>query len=107
MTNDICLRPHISRREMLRRTSTGFGMLALAGLMADKAYAGPATQIASTAVKPPHFAPKVKNVIFCYMSGGVSHIDSFDPKPRLRKEAGQPMPFKTERTMFNKVRTKK
>ena len=101
MTNNIHLRPHISRREMLRRTSTGFGMLALAGLMADKAYAGPATEIASTAVKPPHFTPKVKNVIFCYMSGGVSHIDSFDPKPRLRKEAGQPMPFKTERTMFN------
>ena len=35
------------------------------------------------------------------MSGGVSHIDSFDPKPRLAKEAGQPMPFPTERTMFN------
>ncbi len=96
------LRP-FTRREMLRRTSTGFGMLALAALMADDAYAGPAkSKIANPfAPKPPHHPPKVKNVIFCYMSGGVSHIDSFDPKPRLAKEAGQPMPFPTERTMFN------
>ena len=43
----------------------------------------------------------MKNVIFCYMSGGVSHIDSFDPKPRLNKEAGQPMPVPIDRTMFN------
>ncbi len=81
-----------SRREMLRRASTGFGMLAFAGLSADKAFG---------AIANPHFEPKVKNVIFCYMSGGMSHLDTFDPKPRLAKEAGQPMPFKTERTMFN------
>jgi hypothetical protein len=78
---------------MLRRTSTGFGMLALAGLMADEAYADSPSST--------HHPPKVKNVIFCYMSGGVSHVDSFDPKPRLAKEAGEPMPFPTERTMFN------
>jgi len=77
-----------SRREMLQTTSAGFGMLALNGLMADAARAG----------NPP---ARAKNVIFCYLSGGLSHIDSFDPKPRLAKEAGQPMPFKTERTMFN------
>jgi hypothetical protein len=66
----------------------GFGALAWQGL-------------ASGAARKPHFAPRAKNVIFCYMSGGVSHIDSFDPKPRLTKEAGQPMPFPIERTMFN------
>jgi len=67
----------------------GFGSLALAG-------------VAAGAKSPqPHFAPKVKSVIFCYMSGGVSHVDSFDPKPRLQKEAGQPMPMPVERTMFN------
>ncbi len=92
-----------TRREMLRHTSTGFGFLALSALMSDPAYAGLAQSAGDgpLAAKTPHFAPKVKNVIFCYMSGGLSHIDSFDPKPRLAAEAGQPMPFQTERTMFN------
>ncbi len=75
----------VSRRDILRRASLGFGALAFNGLYAREL----------------DFVPRAKNVIFCYMSGGVSHIDSFDPKPRLAKEAGQPMPFKTERTMFN------
>ncbi len=88
----------LSRRDLLRTTSTGFGMLALAGLMADPAYAEQPTDLKPQA---PHFEPKVKSVIFCYMSGGMSHIDTFDPKPRLAKEAGQPMPFETARTMFN------
>lgn len=79
-----------SRRDMLARVSNGFGLMALAGLMGRQAQAA-----------KPHFAPKVKHVIFAFMSGGVSHIDSFDPKPRLEKEAGQPMPFPVERTMFN------
>lgn len=79
-----------SRREMLARVSNGFGMMALAGLMGREAQAA-----------KPHFTPKVKHVIFAYMSGGVSHIDSFDPKPRLDQEAGKPMPFPIERTMFN------
>jgi hypothetical protein len=56
---------------------------------------------APIAMPAPHFPPRAKNVIFCYMSGGVSHIDSFDPKPALQKLAGQPMPGKVERTMFN------
>ncbi|MBM3773610.1 MAG: DUF1501 domain-containing protein [Acidobacteria bacterium] len=81
----------VSRREILAHASNGFGLMALAGLMAREGRAAPA----------PHFQPRVKNVIFCYMSGGVSHIDSFDPKPRLAKEAGQPMPVPIDRTMFN------
>ncbi len=98
-------RPFLTRREMLRQTSTGFGWLALSALMADTAYAGLPQVVGDgpLASKDPDFAPKVKNVIFCYMSGGVSHIDSFDPKPRLAKEAGEPMPFETERTMQNQV----
>ena len=95
--------PGFSRREMLRRTSTGFGMLALSALMADPAYAGlvPDRRENPLAPKPSHHQPRVRNVIFCYLSGGLSHVDSFDPKPRLDKEAGDPMPFRTERTMFN------
>jgi hypothetical protein len=84
----------ITRREMLQRCSTGFGMLALAGLM-------PQNLLGALRRPAPDFKPRAKNVIFCYMSGGVSHIDSFDPKPMLKKLAGQAMPVKVERTMFD------
>jgi hypothetical protein len=84
----------MTRRQALAHGSTGFGLTALAGLLGDRAYGASATP-------GPHFVPRAKSVIFCYMSGGVSHIDSFDPKPRLAREAGQPMPMKVERTMFN------
>ncbi|MEZ6053662.1 MAG: DUF1501 domain-containing protein [Planctomycetaceae bacterium] len=84
----------LSRRAMLSQCSTGFGMLALSGLMSDRAYA-------DASLPEPHFDPRAKNVILCYMSGGVSHLDTFDPKPRLAKEHGQPMPVKVERTQFN------
>lgn len=76
----------ISRRAALAKASSGFGLLALSGLMRG-------------ATPPP--AAKAKNVILCYMSGGVSHVDSFDPKPKLKELAGQPMPVKVERTQFN------
>lgn len=76
---------------MLAQCSTGFGALALAGLCGKS--------FASTL--PPHAMPRAKHLIFCYMSGGVSHIDSFDPKPRLAAEHGKPMPMKVERTQFN------
>ncbi len=91
----------ISRRRMLQRVSNGFGSVALAGLMADRAYATPAGLPAGAALSNPHHEPKAKHVIFCYMSGGVSHVDSFDPKPRLQKDHGKPMPVKVERTQFN------
>ncbi len=87
----------LSRRALLSRASTGFGMVALAGLLnessaADKAI-GKQRTLASNA--------KAKNVIFCYMSGGVSHVDSFDHKPRLAELAGKPMPLPVARTQFN------
>lgn len=85
-----------TRREMLRSASTGFGMLAATALLAEDARSAEPSRS-----RRPHYGAKAKNVIFCYMSGGMSHVDTFDPKPRLAKEAGDPMPFKTERTMFN------
>ena len=85
----------LNRREMLRRCSTGFGYLALAGLLTSE-------NRGAVRAPAPHFKPRAKNVIFLYMSGGVSHLDSFDPKPLLAKLAGQPMPTKVERTQFNK-----
>ncbi len=91
---------YISRRQMLARSSTGFGALALAGLLADPNYGAPQLLPAAAPKKTHHFA-QAKHVIFCFMSGGVSHVDSFDPKPRLKRDHGKPMPVKVERTQFN------
>ena len=89
-----------SRRRMLQSCSTGFGAIALAGLMADATHA--ATELpAGAALRKTHHPAKAKHVIFLFMSGGVSHVDSFDPKPRLQRDHGKPMPVKIERTMFN------
>ena len=73
----------MTRREMLKAATAGFGTLALSALMADEAYAG---------VRPiaaPHFRPRAKAVIFCFMDGGVGHTDSFDPKPKLAEFNGK------------------
>src|SRR5437762_3131314 len=88
-TND---RPHgcpgreaapLTRRELLGRSANGFGLLALSALLSDEA----------GAAAPPrqgHFRARARNVIFCFMDGGVSHVDSFDPKPKLAELDGRP-----------------
>lgn len=78
--------PPLSRREMLSASANGFGMLALSGLFGQTAR-GASSNAADA--PGPHFAPRAKNVIFCFMDGGVSHVDSFDPKPALEKIDGQ------------------
>lgn len=89
--NSNCLCPGrlaapLSRRAMLAASANGFGALALAGLLADEARASNH----ATASTQPHFAPRAKSVIFLFMDGGVSHVDSFDPKPKLDELDGQP-----------------
>ncbi|MDA7921318.1 DUF1501 domain-containing protein [Verrucomicrobiales bacterium] len=79
-----------SRRQFFESTSAGFGAMALSSMLHRDLFAA-----------DPKATPKAKNVILCYMSGGVSQVDSFDPKPRLNKEHGKPMPMKVERTQFN------
>lgn len=93
------MNPNVSRRQILSRASTGFGMVALSGLLGSEQARASLSAFSKT--PQPHFQPKAKNVIFCYMSGGVSQVDSFDPKPKLRELHGQPMPVKVERTQFN------
>jgi hypothetical protein len=88
----------ISRRDALRRAGCGFGMLALADLLAA---AEPDRAVRPFAERASHHAPRAKRVIFLYMPGGPSQVDLFDPKPRLLSENGQPLPFekpKLERT---------
>lgn len=82
----------ISRREMLRRSSAGFGSLALAALLGSD---GQAAQ--QKMVQQPHFTPKAKRVIFLFMHGGPSHMDTFDYKPQLQKDSGKPLPFNKPR----------
>ncbi|MBT5927163.1 MAG: DUF1501 domain-containing protein [Verrucomicrobia bacterium] len=88
------MNPPLSRRTMLAKCSSGFGLMALHGLNSLE------TKAENTRPFPQHQG-KAKNVILCYMSGGFSHIDTFDPKPRLKALAGKPMPVNVERTQFN------
>src|SRR5216683_4932644 len=94
--------PAVTRRQMLQSFANGFGMLGLAALLHDQARAAPADAAPNPlAVRPPMYAAKAKRVIFLFMSGGPSHVDTFDPKPRLAQDNGKPLPFekpKLERT---------
>ncbi len=89
----------LTRRNMLRQATGGFGALALQALLADRAFG------ANGVLKKLHHAPKVRSVIFLYMDGGPSQHDSFDPKPRLVAEAGQPIKMKVPATQFNNIGT--
>ncbi|MEK0447592.1 MAG: hypothetical protein RLZZ399_2913, partial [Verrucomicrobiota bacterium] len=91
----------LSRREMLGRCATGFGSLALTSLLAQNAPAATAPKASPLAPKPTHFPARIRNVIFLYMDGGPSQVDTFDPKPRLRAEDGKPFAMKKEATQFN------
>ncbi len=89
-----------SRRDFLFQSGGGISGLALACLLNQAGLLGAETESACNAKaqgynpyapKKPHFAPRAKNVISLFMSGGVSHLDTFDPKPALVKYAGEPL----------------
>jgi len=81
-----------SRRDLLSRAGQGFGGLALAHLLQETAAASEASSGAKGLDGLPHFAAKAKRVIFLFMSGGFSHLESFDPKPLLTKRQGETIP---------------
>ena len=86
-----------SRRALLRRVACGFGSLSLAALCADETGRLAASESNNPlAPKQPHLTPRAKNVIFLFMHGGPSHVDTFDHKPRLDRDHGKPIPFKRE-----------
>ena len=87
-------RPAVSRREMLRQCANGFGGLALTALAQDKAFGATADALREARTHPlapraSHFPARAKNVIFLYMDGGPSQVDTFDYKPQLEKFNGQ------------------
>src|SRR6266705_1182626 len=73
----------LNRRQMLRQMCAGFGLIGLGGLI------GPPALLAASAQRQPHFAPRAKRVIFLFLNGGPSHLDTFDPKPALKRYEGQ------------------
>ncbi len=89
----VCRLPSaFSRREALRRAACGFGHVALLGLMTSPAHADAASSN-PLVPKQPHFPARAKRVLFLFMHGGVSHVDTFDPKPKLAEMNGQPLPI--------------
>jgi hypothetical protein len=74
-----------SRRAFLQTMSSGFGWLAFNGLLAERSFSSPVQLV------PPHHPGKAKRVVWFFMDGGLSHLDSFDYKPRLVSENGQPL----------------
>ena len=81
-----------SRREFLRRGGAGFGSIALSALLAEEASASAQTPANPLSPRPPHFVARAKRVIFLFMPGGPSQVDTFDPKPRLTRDHGRPSP---------------
>lgn len=79
----------ISRRELLRRCGCGFGYLALSSLLADTAHRAAAADTNPLIPKPPHHEGRAKRIIFLFMHGGPSQVDTFDPKPQLIRDNGK------------------
>ena len=100
--------PVYNRRQMLSLCKHGFGSLALFGLMPSFACSSHSAEVAGQINKIlPNFRPRAKNIIFLYMDGGISQVDSFDPKPRLIAENGQDpyRKFKVDATQFDNIGT--
>jgi hypothetical protein len=92
----------LSRREVLCRIGGGFGALALTSVFTEAGLlrASPSAPAANPlAPRTPHFAPRARRLIFLFMNGGPSHVDTFDPKPALARHAGQPLPERMQMGM--------
>jgi hypothetical protein len=93
---------------LLRNTAAGFGNVALMAMLGDFATGSRslASEQAATksdsplAAKVPHLPARAKRIIFLFMKGGPSHVDTFDPKPMLDRDHGKPPPFPLPRVTF-------
>lgn len=109
----------LSRRDLLARSANGFGLLALAGMLAEQSSPPPSARAAEPAGTPdpaaelrslaardplaprkPHHPARAKRVLFLFMHGGPSQVDTFDPKPLLARDNGKPFPGKRPRVTF-------
>ena len=85
---------------MLQRGAAGFSWLAFSSLLAAESKAAAAESRDPLAPREPHFPARAKRVIFLFMKGGPSHVDTFDPKPLLTRDDGKPLPFDKPRVQF-------
>ena len=96
----------ISRRQALQHSAVGFGSLALTALLQAQSGgqppSGDSQAIRPLAARAGHFAPRAKRIVFLFMKGGPSHVDTFDPKPALDRADGQPPPFELPTVTFAK-----
>jgi len=89
----------LNRRQFLTRTGMGFGALGLGALFGPQAQAATDEPgVTPMAPRMPHFAPRAKRMIHIFMNGGMSHVDTFDPKPALNKYDGKELPIDHLRT---------
>ena len=104
---DFLPRRQLSRREILRRSSAGFGGMALAALLGEEAGAAIGDTSLSRsnplAPKAPHFPARAKRIIFLFMHGGPSQVDTFDYKPLLQRDHGKPLPFKRPKVVSSET----
>jgi hypothetical protein len=91
----------LSRREWLKSSGAGFAALALEALLAEESRANEAAD--PLAPRPAHFEPRARRVIFLFMHGGPSHIDTFDYKPFLSRDDGRPLPFAKPRVVSSET----
>jgi len=89
----------LSRRALLKQSAVGFGSLALASMLGGETPLAAASND-PLAPKQPHFPARAKRIIFLFMKGGPSHVDTFEPKPQLDKDDGKPLPFDKPRVQF-------
>src|SRR5687767_1284833 len=99
MRNSIMRTPIASRRELLKRAGSGAGLLGLAALLGDEGLMLPSARAATSdasvnplAPKAPHFPGKARSVIWLFINGGPSHVDTWDYKPELEKNDGKELP---------------
>ena len=97
-----------TRRKLLKTSAIGFGHLALTAMLQQEAAAEVSPEKSRLpqenplAARQPHFAPRAKRIVFLFMKGGPSHVDTFDPKPLLDRDHGKPLPFDLPRVTFAK-----
>ena len=92
----------MNRRELLSMMGAGFGSVGLSSLLAAT------SRSSSLSVRAPHFSPRAKHVIFLFLNGGLSQVDTFDPKPMLDRHDGGPLPgpkIKTDRASGNLMKS--